>query len=422
MIPPSTTTPASIWRVRDFRLLWAGHSISLFGSQITPVALPLIAALTLSATPGQMALLQALQWAPATALGLFAGVLVDRLPRRPVMIACDLGRAALLLAVPLLASLGLLGVELLYAVAVLLGVGGLLWGVADAALLPAVVRPEQLTAANSALGTSGAVARIAGPGLGGILVQWLTAPVALLGDAVSFVGSAAVLAALSTGERPTPPVQRQMVWPALVEGIRFVLETRLLRAFVLSSATLDFFWNMLYALYVLFLTRVLGQQPGALGLILGVGSAGALLGTLLVPRVTAALGVGRAAIGGQLLVGTASLLIPAALLGPALALPLLIAAELIQSCAGTVYGIIRASLFQAATPEHLLGRVSASTTALGLLPAVVGTLAGGALGERLGISGTVIIGAAGSVLGFCWLLGSPLRRLRALPRTTGERR
>ena len=170
--PPVAPQRAALWRNRDFRLLWFGHTVSMFGSQITPVAVPLLAALTLHAGPAQMAVLLALQYAPATLVSLFAGVLVDRIRRRPLMIATDLLSAALLGVIPLAVPLGWLSIELLYIVTFCLGVVGVFYGIADSAFLPAVVTRDQLTWANGALATSSSAARIVGPGLGGIFVQW----------------------------------------------------------------------------------------------------------------------------------------------------------------------------------------------------------------------------------------------------------
>jgi MFS family permease len=409
----------SLWRNRDFRKLWIGHTVSMFGSQITPVAMPLIAALALQATPTQMALLLSLQYTPATLLGLFAGVWVDRMRRRQVMILSDMARALLLLMLPLTAALGFLRMEVLYVLTFLLGVGGLFFGVADAAFLPALVRRDQLVAANSALATSSSVAQIAGPGLAGVLVQWLSAPFAVVGDALSFLVSAWAAATIRTPEPPPLPLeQRPNMWPAIWEGLRAIVGHPILRAFMLSSLTFDIFWNTLYAVYILYLTRVLGLPPTALGVILGVGSLGALVGALSVEQVTRRLGVGPTVVVAQCIIGSASLLIWFASIWPAAALPLLIAAEVIQSGVNTIYGIIRYSLRQAITSDRLRGRVDASSSFIGLLPAVLGLLVGGVLGERIGITTTIIVGACGGMLGFLWILFSPVRMLHTMPDPT----
>jgi MFS family permease len=190
----------------------------------------------------------------------------------------------------------------------------------------------------------------------------------------------------------------------------------ILRAFTLSSATFDIFWNTPYAVYVLYLTRVLGLPPAALGAILGFGSVGGLVGALFAERVTRQLGVGPTVVSAQCIIGGASLLIPLASIWSAAALPLLIAAEVVQSCVNTVYGITRYSLRQAITPDRLRGRVDASSSFIGLLPAVLGLLVGGILGEWIGVTATIVAEACGGMLGFLWVLFSPVRALRTMPK------
>jgi MFS family permease len=410
-----------LWKQRNFRVLWAGHTVSMFGSQITPVVFPILAALNLHATPAQMAVLLTLQYTPATVLGLFAGVWVDRMRRRPIMIVSDVARALLLLVIPIAATLGFLRLELLYMITLLLGIGGLFFGVADGAFLPALVPHDDLLDANSAITTSSTIARIAGPGIAGILIQWLTAPIAIVVDALSFIWSAFAVASLQTVE-PAPPARetRPPFWMAMWEGVSTIIRHPLLRAFALSSLTFDLFWNMLYAVYVLYIVRVLGLPPATYGIILGVGSVGALMGASLVGRVIQMFGVGPTVICAQLLIGSASLLIPLAEIRGWLALACLIIGEFIQSCMGTIYGITRFSLTQAVTPNRLRGRVQASAQVIGLLPAVIGTLLGGLLGDRIGIGATILIGACGGMLGFLWVLLSPLRKLRSVPQAVEE--
>lgn len=415
MSPQHHESQPGLWRLRDFRLLWMGHSISMLGSQITPLALPLLAALTLHATPAQMALLTALQYIPAIVLGLFAGVWVDRLRRRPVMIASDIARALCLLCVPIGALLGLLRIEIVYVITVLLSIGGLFFGIADAALLPALVRREQLIEAQSALTTSSTIAMIAGPGLAGVLIQWLTAPFAVLVDGISFLISALAASRLHVVEAAPAAAQPTPMGRAIIEGLGAVVRQPTICALLLASCTFDIGWNTLYAMYVLYLTRVLGLGPGMLGLIFGVGSIGALLGSLVAQRVSQRWGIGPVLITAQLLIGLGSLLIPAASVWPNAALPVLILAELIQSGVGTIYGMLRYGLTQAVIPDQLRGRVRASTTVIGLLPAIVGAALGGILGEWLGIVPTVQIGALLGLCGWLWLLAAPIRTLRSIP-------
>ena len=404
---------SSIWRHADFRKLWLGHTVSMFGSQITLVALPLIASLTLAATPAQMALLQGLGYAPATVLGLFVGVWVDRVRRRPLMVAGDLLSAALLLVLPLAAWAGLLRLELLYALAFGLAAVGVLYGLADGAFLPVLLKGDELVAGNSALAASSSVARIAGPGLAGALMQLLGAPFAVLLDALSFLVSALAAWRIRAPEPPPPaPKQRPNVWREIAGGLGELWRNPYLRAFQLAFATFDIFWNALYAVYILYITRTLGLGPAAVGVILGVGSGGALLGSLVAARISRRLGIGRTLIVAELALGLGSLVIAGAGWLPSVALPLLIGAELVQSFSNTIFYINAGSVQQLETPEHVRGRVGASRMTLGLGVALLGTALGGVLGEAIGAGATVAVCAVGTVPAFLWLVFSPIRAYR----------
>jgi MFS family permease len=406
---------AALWQRRDFRLLWAGHTISMLGSQITLVALPLLAALTLQATPAHMATLQALQYAPPTLVSLFAGVLVDRVRRRPLMIVTDLISALLLLVLPVSLAAGWLGLELLYAVALLLGIVGVFYGLADAAFLPTLVPRTQLPAANGALATSSSTARVVGPGLAGVLIQWLSAPLAVLLDAASFLISALSALLIRAPETPpTSPVRQSNVWAEIVEGLATVVRNPYLRAFALAAAAFDLFWNALYAVYILYVTRTLGLPPAAVGLILSVGSVVALGAAPAAAGVARRFGLGRTLVASQVLLGSGSVLIAMALAAPPLALVLLVLAEAVQAAANTVSWVTRDSVRQAVTPDRLRGRVGAATMCLGFGAALLGTVLGGVLGERAGVPATVAIGALGGLMSFVWLLRSPVAALRTI--------
>jgi MFS family permease len=392
----------------------------MLGSQITTVALPLIAALALQATPAQMALLLALGYAPATLVSLFAGVLVDRIRRRPLMVATDLLSAGLLLLIPVLALLGWLRIEALYVITFLLGVVGVFYGLADGAFLPTLVPREQLPQANSMLATSSSTAQVVGPGLAGILIQWLTAPFALLIDALTFLVSAWSALLIRAPEPTRPPAERRPhLWREIAEGLWAIVANPYLRTFILSAAAFDLFWNALYAVYILFVTRELGLPPASIGLILSTGSLAALASAPLAAPVARRCGLGRTLIGCQAALGAGSLLIASALLARPAALALLIAAEVIQVSANTIFYVNRDSVRQAVTPDHLRGRVGAGTMCLGLGVALLGTLLGGVLGERVGITATIVIGAVGGAFSFVWLVFSPVRRLRDIGDVSG---
>ena len=406
-----------LWRHPDFVKLWAADAVSVLGSQVTALALPLTAALVLGATPAQMGMLGAAQYAPAVVVGLFAGVWVDRSRRRPLMVAADLGRALLLAAIPLAALAGALRIELLYAVAFGSGALGVLFATARGAYLPSLVERAALVEANGKLSVTGSVGLIAGPGLAGLLVRWLSAPVALVADALSFVVSGLLVGAIRADEPPpaTRPARPSVVAEA-AEGVRVLAREPVLRAFVLSSATLDVGWNALMAVYLLYLARELGQPATTIGLIFGVGSAGALAAGAVAGRIAARLGLGRTLVGSQLVVGLGGLPIVAAVLLPAAAVPLLIAAEVVQSLAGTVHAVARGAVRQAIVPARLQGRVAAGASLVGFGVATAGLLLGGQLGERIGLGPTMALGASTGLAAFLWLYFSPVRRLRELPR------
>ncbi|MDP9351193.1 MAG: MFS transporter [Chloroflexota bacterium] len=405
-----------LWRHPDFRKFWAGRTVSMFGSQITTIALPLVAVVTLGASPAEMATLYAAGYTPPILVGLLAGVWVDRLRRRPLMVLSDVGRAALLALVPLAGVLGLLRIELLLAVAFLVGVLGVLGDAADNAYLPSLVGREHLVEANAKLEASSSVARIAGPGIGGLLVQLLSAPVAVAMDAVSFLASALSLGLIRKAEPPPPPPhERRPLRIEIVEGLRSLLGNPVLRAFLASSVTFDLAWNALFALYFVYVTRELGLPAGAYGLIFGVGSVGSMVGALLAGPVARRLGVGPVCIASQLAVGLGSLPIALAAAIPDAALPLLVGAEFAQSCADTIYSINRNSLTQTVTPDRVLGRVYASRSFVGLGVVPLAAFLGVALSARIGVTGTVVVGACAGLPSFLWLLFSPVRTLRRMP-------
>jgi len=419
---PVPAASFGLWRHPDFLKLWIGESISLVGSQITILALPLVAVLLLEATPAQMGLLRAAQYGPFLLLGLLAGVWVDRLRRRPIMIWADLGRAVLLGSIPLAAGLGLLRIEQLYLVAFLVGIQTVFFDVAYQSFLPSLVAREQLIEGNSKLEMSRSFAQIAGPGLGGGLVQLLTAPLALIVDSLSFLASALFLALIRTAEPCPTASERRTLRGEIAEGLRFVLGNPLLRANAGCTGTWNLCSSTIQALFVLYATRELGLGSATLGLILAAIGPGALLGAWLASRAAGWLGVGPTIILAALIGGTGSLAVPLAGAVPTLAIPLagavltptvplLAAGSFVSGLGGTLYNVTTVSLRQAITPEHLQGRMNATIRFLvwGTMP--LGALLGGFLGEAIGLQPTLVLGAVAVQLSFLWPLLSPLRQL-----------
>src|SRR5262252_6718901 len=406
--------PGGLTRHGGFLRFWAASAISDVGSQISALALPLIAALTLGATPWQMGVLSAAGSAPTLIVGLFAGVWVDRLRRRPLMITADLGRALLLLSIPLASVLNVLRIELLYVVA--LSAGGLtvLFDVTFLAFVPTLVGREQLVDANSKIEATSSAAQVAGPGLGGLLVGALGAAYAVVIDALSFVASALFISGVRVTE-PVPQGGRAGMASEIGEGLRLVLTHRILRALGGCSATTNLFGRMFLAVYVLYMTRDLGLGSVGVGFVFAIGGLGALAGALAARSVTRRLGPGPTMIAAQLSFGLTGMAVPLAVLVPRVALPMIVASEFGQWMSVTVYYVTAVSVRQAMIPDRLQGRVNATMRFIagGALP--IGALLGGALGGVIGLPLTLVVAEFGMLLACLWLVLSPVRALRALP-------
>ena len=414
-IPPASTPSGkrSFFINRNFGLLWSGQTISEFGSRITREGLPLAANLVLRATPVQMGLLAATGALPVLLVSLFAGVWVDRLRRRPLLIVADLARAVLLLSIPLAAVLRLLRIEQLYLVAALVGILTVLFEVANQSFLPGLVAHEQIVEANSKLSASSSLAEIGGPAMAGVLVQAITAPLAILFDALSFLVSALFAGFIRVPEaQPSPAQERQNLWREMQTGLRLLLENPVLRAITLSTGTSNFFGGAFAALYGLFLIRELAVTPALYGVLVTFGGIGAFVGAFAASRFVRRIGLGRTLIGAMLLDGAASLLTPLAGGSHIVIIAMLITSQLVGDFGSEVYSINAVSLRQSIIPNHLLGRVNASAQFLtnGIWP--LGAILAGLLSETIGMRYTLLIGAGlGFLLSSAWLLFSPLRRL-----------
>ena len=409
---------ASLWRHPEFLKFWAGSAISSVGSEVTALAVPLIAALTLEATPWQMGLLSAAGSAPILLVGLFAGVWVDRVRRRPVMIAADLGRAALLLLIPLAAVTSVLRMEILYTVLLLTGALTVLFDVANMSLLPSLVTPDRIVEGNTKLQSTSAGAQVVGPSVGGVLVSLMTAPFALLVDALSFVLSAAFVARTRVAEAaPETRGARAGVVGEITEGVRVVLGDRVLRALAGASATTILFGRVFMAVYVLYMTRVLGLSAVGVGLVFAIGGVGSFAGSLVAERLARRFGPGPAMIGAQVAFGLTGMLVPLAVLVPSWALTMIVASEFAQWMAILVYYVNAISVRQAITPDRVLGRVNATMRFLAGGANPIGSVIGGALGGLIGVPLTLVVASFGMLLGFLWLVLSPVRGLSAMPAT-----
>ncbi|HLI06559.1 MAG TPA: MFS transporter [Ktedonobacteraceae bacterium] len=395
---------------RNFALQWSGQTISVFGSHITGMGLELTANLTLRANASQMGLLAALGSAPVLLVGLFAGVWVDRVRRRPVMIASDLARALLLVTVPVAAVLGLLHIEQLYVVTVLVGMLTVFYQVANQSFLPTLVRREEIVEANGKLSASSSLAEIGGPTLGGVLVQMLTAPFAILFDVASFLVSALCTSLIRVREpAPVPQAEGESAWKEMREGLRLLSGNSLLRAVTVSSAIRNFSGSAFAALYGLYVIRVLDVTPALFGVLVTAGGAGALLGAFATGRIVRHFGTGRVLIGAMLLAAVLSLLTPLATGPDIIVYAMLFTGQLIGDFGLAIYLINEVSLLQVLVPDQSLGKASASMRFLieGMIP--IGAILAGMLGTIWGMRLTLLAGCMGFCLSALWLVFSPLR-------------
>lgn len=398
-----------LWRNRDFLKLWAGQTISEVGSRITRDGVPYTAVIVLQAQPAQMGFITAVGAASVLLFGLLAGVWVDRFRRRPIMIAADLARAAVLASIPIAAFAHALSMAQLYLVIALAGFCTVFFDVAYQSYMPSLVERENLLEGNSKLAMSSSAAEIAGPGLTGILVQLITGPVAILLDALSFLISAASLALIRKPEPPHPPSD---IKPHPIAGLRFVFAHPLLRPLACFSVTAFLFLGFMGPLYVLYAVRELHISPAALGIAIAMGGAGAMLGATFAPAIGRRFGLGHTFIGSVLAIAVAYAMIPLAR-GP-MSLLYLIVQQLLGDFAFSTYMINELTLRQSVAPEEMLGRVNAAMQLMtrGVFP--LSALAGGILAGAIGIRPTMAISVAGVLIASLWLIFSPFSRGRAI--------
>jgi predicted MFS family arabinose efflux permease len=397
----------------EFLKLWAGQTISSLGSGVTASALPLIAVLVLGASASDMGWLLAVESAPVLLIGMFAGVWVDRLPRRRLLIGADLGRAGLLVCIPLLAYFGNLRIEHLYLVALSTGALTVLFDIAFRSFVPDLVGAEHVFEANSRLASIEAVAEITTPGLTGALVQVVPPPAVILLDAVSFIGSALFLTGISHTDSPRPKAEtRAAVLREIADGLQAVRRSPVLRTLATWEGVRNFFGMFIGALYVLFGLRELGLSPLLVGLSVGIGGVSNLVGTLLVQRVTRRLGGAERTMVAAMLVGSLTpFLIALAPAEPVTGFLALVAAQALDVI-HPLFDVNALTLRQVTTPPRLMGRVNATLHVVerGVIP--FGALAGGVLGDAIGLRPTLLVAAAGIALGALWVARSGMLRER----------
>lgn len=398
----------------DFRRLWSAETVSLFGDQVSILAVPLVAVLVLHAGAGRMGLLTATMLAPNLLFSLHFGALVDRIGhRRRNMIVADLGRAALLASIPISYLLGALTFIQLLAVGFAAGTLSVLFTVSQPTVFTSIVPRDRYIEANQLANGSRAFSFLAGPSLGGFLIQLFTAPLAVVVDALSFVGSAAFLARIRSRE----PMPETFAKGHLFSGLRFIAHNAIIRSMLVSAATINLFNFAYFALFVLFATRTLHVPPGTIGAVLGAGAVGSLIGSAIAGMLSGRIGIGPMLIVGSFLFPAPLVLVPMAGGPYPLILLCLFLAELGSGFGVMLLDIAAGSIHQSLVPEGLRARVSGAFMVVNYGVRPIGALTGGALAAWLGMRPALWIATVGAVVGVLFLIPSPMPTLRELPTT-----
>jgi MFS family permease len=403
-----------LWRHADFLKLWSAQTISQFGSAVSQIAIPLVAVLTLHASAFEVAVLSTIEFVPFLVFTLPAGVWVDRLPRRPILVIADAGRALALGSIPLVAWVGHLTLTQLYVAGFVTGALTVFFDVAYQSYLPSLVEREQLVDGNSKLEISRSAAQIAGPGLGGLLVRLFTAPYAVLADAASYVWSSVFLFWIRRDEVvPERTAQSLPMHRELIQGVKYLLGHRYWRYISISTATFNFFNNVAFAILIVYLVRRLDMSALTIGITLSLAGAGGIAAAFLAGKIGTRLGIGRTILLGTMIDAVPLVLVPLA--PKSLAIPFIVVAFALVDFGVVLYNVSSISLFQALTPERLLGRVNASRRFIvwGTIP--LGSLVSGALASAIGLRPTMFIGTIGCSLAVLPIALSSVRKIKELP-------
>ena len=409
-------TFTGLWRSADFRKLWVSLTVTSFGAQITNLALPLTAALLLRATPLEMGILVALETLPFALVSLHAGVLIDRVRKVPVVIACNLARGVALLAIPAAAYLGVLSVELLFVVGFFCGVQNVIGGAAYQVLLAQLAGRKRLVEANAKIALGETSSALVGPGLAGALIQLVTAPFAILLDAIAFLVSGIVLRRVHAPNDVPHDGPRAPVGKEIAAGLALVLGNRTLFALAWLAGLWQFLHHMQIAVLILFATRDLGLSAGAVGLVYMFGGLGCVIAAATAERLSARFGIGPVIVHGLILTALAWQAFGLVGGGTAAATLLLGLAMLVFDFGAVLYGINYLALRQAITPDRMLGRMTATMRFLTVAMAPLGSLVGGVLATAVGLRAALLtVGALGLALAAAAVLWSPVRRHQSLP-------
>jgi MFS family permease len=401
-------------RQSEFLKLWSAQAISQIGDQITYLALPLVAVLTLDASAAQMGLLTAAELMPHLLFSLAAGVWIERRSnRRRLMIVADIVRAGLLVSVPLAAAFDLLTFPQLYVVGFLVGTCAVLFDISWATLFISIVPRRDVVEANSKLSATRALSFVVGPSIAGFLVQLLTAPVTLLVDSVSFIASALFLGRIRA-EEPEVETNGEGALESLRNGFRYVFGDELIRPSLFCTATINLFNYVFHAIFILYATKTLGVEPGLLGLVLGAGAVGGIVGAFVAVRVERLIGIGPAYTLGCVLFPLPLVLVPLASGSDTQVVAMLGLAEFFCSIGVMILDVNGNSMSFLRTPDRLRSRMSGTYRFVNYGVRPLGALLGGGLGTWIGLQTTLWIGVLGALAGVLWLFFSPIPRLRAV--------
>jgi MFS family permease len=409
-------------RNANFVNLWGAATVSTFGSLVTRTALPFTAILVLDASPSAIGVLRVAELLPGFVVGLIAGAWVDRLRRKPIMIATDLGRALLIATIPVAAFLGWLGLEQLYVIAALVSVLSVFFDVAYQSFLPSLVKNDELVEANSKLSAAMSVAEASAFSSAGWLIQLLSAPVAMLVDGLTFIASAGLVARIREPELQAEPIPAES-WPSIardvVEGLRAVWRQPILRGMVVAGLAQNLAFGLVGTVFLLFVNQEVGFAPGILGMIFAIGGVSSFLGATIAGRLPR-VGIGAVMVASLLLAAVGEAFIPLATTANAIGVLFLVGQQIVADSALTVYDINQVSLRQAIAPAHVLGRINASVRVTEIGAVLLGTVVAGYMGETVGLRETLWVGVALSLLAAVALALSPVRAERRIPEMAVE--
>jgi MFS family permease len=411
-----------LWGNSGFVHLWGAATVSTFGSLVTRTALPFTAILLLDASPSDIGVLRIAELLPGFVFGLVAGAWVDRLRRKPVMIATDLGRALLIVTIPAAAFLGWLGLGQLYVIAALVSVLSVFFDVAYQSFLPSLVKNDELVEANSKLSAAMSVTEASAFSAAGWLIQLLTAPVAMLVDGLTFIASAGLVARIREPELQTEPRSTEShpsITSDIVDGLRAVWRQPILRGMVVAGLAQNLAFGLVGTVFLLYVNQEVGFDPGILGMIFAVGGVSSFLGAMIAGRLPR-YGIGAVMVASLLLAAIGVAFVPLATAANAVGVLFLVGQQIVADSALTVYDINQVSLRQAIAPAHVLGRINASVRVTEIGAVLLGTVIAGFIAETVGLRETLWAAVGLSLLAAVALALSPVRAVRRIPETAVE--